>query len=183
MINVDITCSCPGCAIIRREPGSTGSTAARALDHVGSVPFEDCLACVAISVANNLSSQHFRFTVTPSTHPLIVIQCGNSSRLYPSCDPCAATVNPASSLVAVEVDGIPGGEGAGNAPPRKGWKAKTRTQAVREIPIVVFFWNALSNQAYNQECRMNTESISKLEVGSVDFIFLLYLLGQANSPS
>lgn len=74
-----------------------------------------------------------------STHPLIVIQCGNSSRLYPSCDPCAATVNPASSLVAVEVDGMPGGDGAGKAPPRKGWKAKARTQAARDMPIVVFF--------------------------------------------
>lgn len=48
-------------------------------------------------------------------------------------------VNPASSLVAVEVDGMPGGDGAGKAPPRKGWKAKARTQAARDMPIVVFF--------------------------------------------
>ena len=91
-----------------------------------------------------------------STHPLIVIQCGNSSRLYPSCDPCAATVNPASSLVAVEVDGIPGGDGAGKAPPKKGWKAKARTQAARDMPIMVFLLANIDcfrlNCEYQLEC-------------------------------
>lgn len=54
------------------------------------------------------------------THPLWVIQWGNSVRLYPSCDPCAATVKLASSLVAVEVEGMPGGEGVGRAAIRRG---------------------------------------------------------------
>lgn len=104
----------------------------------------------------NLSCQYFRIMVILSTHPLIVIQCGNSSRLYPSCDPCAATVNPASSLVAVEVDGIPGGDGAGKAPPKKGWKAKARTQAARDMPIMVFLLANIDcfrlNCEYQLEC-------------------------------
>ena len=147
MININVTGSCPRRAIIRRKPGSTGSTTARALNHVHSIPFEDCFACVAISVDSRFSCQYFRNNMILPTHPLIVIQCGNSSRLYPSCDPCAATVNPASSLAAVEADGIPGGDGAGNAPHRKGWKANTKTQAVREMPIVVFFskWGRFSD--------------------------------------
>lgn len=71
-----------------------------------------------------------------STHPLWVIQCGNKVRLYPSCDPWAATVSPASSLTAVEADGIPGGDGVGSAPLSKGWQT-TKSHATPEMPIVM----------------------------------------------
>lgn len=41
------------------------------------------------------------------------LTCGNRSRLYPSCEPCGATVRAASSDLAVLVVGVPVGDGAG----------------------------------------------------------------------
>lgn len=94
-----------------------------------------------------------------------MIQCGNKVRLYPSCDPWAATVSPASSLTAVEADGIPGGDGVGSAPLSKGWQT-TKSHATPEIPIVMILRDKVK-----LECEIEREYVELEAAG-----FILHLI-------